>query len=126
MASNKSSFLKSGHNFSVKNNSEYAICHNKKLLILNSPLVRINNSGSGISAVFKYFSSADASTLSGHNGLYRLFAARSGKKANSIPPIMHNDVLHSTDVGKGEVFADYFASVFVHDNGIPPPLSPPP
>ena len=31
----------------VKYNSEYDICHNKKLLILDSPLVLIKSSGSG-------------------------------------------------------------------------------
>ena len=42
MASNRSSFLKSGHNLGVKYNSLYAICQSKKLLIRHSPLVLIN------------------------------------------------------------------------------------
>jgi undecaprenyl diphosphate synthase len=48
-----SSLLKSGQKSSVKYNSAYANCHNKKLLILVSPLVLIINSGSGIPAVVK-------------------------------------------------------------------------
>ena len=37
----------------VKNNSLYAICHNKKLLMRNSPEERITKSGSGCPAVYK-------------------------------------------------------------------------
>ena len=43
----------SGQFRSVNQNSEYAICHNKKLLTRISPLVRINRSGSGNPAVYR-------------------------------------------------------------------------
>ena len=43
--------LKSGQYSGVKYNSEYDICHIKKLLILSSPPVLIRRSGSGIDAV---------------------------------------------------------------------------
>jgi hypothetical protein len=38
---------KSGHSRSLKNSSEYAACHSRKLLMRISPPVRISRSGSG-------------------------------------------------------------------------------
>ena len=42
----------------LKQNSEYAICQRRKLLIRSSPLVRMSNSGSGTFAVSRYCSSS--------------------------------------------------------------------
>ena len=47
MTCNRSSFSISGQVLLRKNSSEYASCHNKKLLIRTSPDVRIRTSGFG-------------------------------------------------------------------------------
>ena len=68
MAWNNSFSRNEGQYVSVKYISVYADCHNKKLLILNSPLVRINRSGSGQLFVYKYeeniFSSIESISMS--------------------------------------------------------------
>src|SRR4029077_10117233 len=50
-ACSRSVRVKSGHSVSVTYNSEYAICHSRKLEMRISPDVRIRRSGSGQDAV---------------------------------------------------------------------------
>ena len=77
--------------------------------------------------LYRYFAKREESLLSeGPNAFFRYVSEKKGNKCCSIPPLLQHGCLITSSRAKSELLADRFASCFTIEDGLLPPLPPPP